>query len=69
MKTALAKQFADNVVECERRNDFGGLHAQAIRDFKEETFRWADFSGKTVGVYVLPNGRKVRDVTKAIAAS
>jgi hypothetical protein len=58
----LAKPFAANILECELRNDFGGLHGQAMRDFTEATFVW----GPVSKLYTLPNGRKVKDIRRAI---
>lgn len=59
----LAKQFAANIVECERRDDFGGLHTQAVRDFTEAVFAWGAGGTK---LYRLPSGRKVKDFGRAV---
>ena len=34
----LATQFARNLAECERRDDFGGQHQQAARDLEETIY-------------------------------
>jgi hypothetical protein len=63
-KASLATQFARNIVELERRGDFGGLHAQAMADFTAEVFVWGRAFGS---LYKLPNGRKVKDRSLAVA--
>lgn len=61
--TTAAKTFAADILELERRGDYGGLHGQAVRNFTEETFSWGAGESK---VYRLPNGRKVKDIRRAI---
>ena len=60
---SLARQFAANLLECERRNDFGGLHAQARRDLSETIYTHTPRTG-----YRLPNGRVTTDFRKAVDA-
>ena len=62
-QTRLAKAFAANLVECERRNDFGGLHAQAARDLRDTIHTYVPYTG-----YVTPAGRVTKDWVKAVRA-
>lgn len=62
-ETRLAKAFAANLAECERRNDFGGLHAQAARDLTDTILTHVPYTG-----YVMPSGRVTKDRAKAFTA-
>jgi len=61
----LAASFAKNIVTLQGRNDFGGLYHQAVRDFTEAAFAFS-LTGTTL--YVLPNGRRVKDFGRAVSA-
>lgn len=61
----LAAAFARNIVTLQGRNDFGGQYHQAVRDFTEAAFAFGP-TGNTL--YVLPNGRRVKDLGRAVSA-
>lgn len=61
--TTAAKTYAADILELERRGDYSGLRGQAIQSFTEAVFSWG--SGGTQ-LYRLPNGRKVKDIRRAI---
>jgi hypothetical protein len=60
----LARQFAANIVELERRNDFGALLEQANQDFTEQVFVWHG----TRKAYRLPDGTATPSHRAAVLA-
>jgi hypothetical protein len=60
----LARQFARNIEDHERRNDYGGTYEQNKSSLKEVIFYRA-FTGASL--YLLPSGRKTRSFTRAIS--
>lgn len=60
-----AHYAAADVLELERRNDFGGRHGQAVQAFIDEAFFWLPVQPETKA-YRLPGGGHTLDITEAI---
>lgn len=60
----IAKRFAGTIIECIRRNDYGGTYQQALHDWEEVSHAGYAWNGsKYVSAYYTAAGRKAKKST------